>query len=364
MHFEAFGEIIEIDIKKQGASTYAFIQYSDISSVVKAMRKLDGENLGASSNRIKLGFGKSMPTNCIWIHSTVEISEKSILKQSARFGQVLNVAIDRSRSTCLVTFNAIEFAQNMLTELKGRNSSSTRRLQVDFASRECQNSFLTKLDTTNSNANSGGVVSVGGGTSSSIHSRLGSSTSNSNFVNSNTLLSTGLKDDCKTPSDRLSSRLGSVTSSPRDSSSATNLPPLPQWSSSNSRDKFDNALNPTAQPASSAAANYRLSRLSSTINSTSQVNNSSASGHSKSYPPDAEEYGDSMDTDFYECHNSSSHHRRLSEYREDKLRGHSPPHRSLDCDNNNSKVLPNDRHLDDKTLLYKLAEYGSSSKER
>lgn len=56
----------EIDIKKQGAvSSYAFCQYSDICSVVKAMRSMDGEHLG--SNRIKLGFGKSMPTSCVWV---------------------------------------------------------------------------------------------------------------------------------------------------------------------------------------------------------------------------------------------------------------------------------------------------------
>lgn len=56
----------EIDIKKQGAvASYAFCQYSDIGSVVKAMRSMDGEHLGA--NRIKLGFGKSMPTSCVWV---------------------------------------------------------------------------------------------------------------------------------------------------------------------------------------------------------------------------------------------------------------------------------------------------------
>lgn len=357
-----FGEIIEIDIKKQGTSTYAFIQYSDIASVVKAMRKLDGENLGNSANRIKLGFGKSMPTSCIWIHSISEIVEKSITRQCSRYGDVVSIFIDRSRGNCLVNFNSIEHATNTLTDLKSRNSSSSRRLQVDFASRECQNSFHQKLEA------SGNANSVG--TSSSIHSRLSSSTSNSNFVNSNSLIGTGLKDESKPPSGRLSSRLGSVTSSPRDSAAATNLPPLPQWSSSNSRDKFD-SLNPVAaclgQSATSASANYRLSRLSSTINSTSQVNNSSASGHSKSYPLENEDYGDSVDVDFYDYHNSSSassHHRRLSEYREDKLRGHSPPHRSLDCDNNNSSKLPNDRHLDDKGLLYKSDEYSSSSKER
>lgn len=350
MHFEMFGEIIEIDIKKQGTSTYAFIQYSDIASVVKAMRKLDGENLGNSTNRIKLGFGKSMPTSCIWIHGISEIVDKSIIRQCSRYGEVVSLAVDRLRGNCLVTFNTIEHATSTLTDLKSRNSSSSRRLQVDFASRECQNSFHQKLEA--SGAASGGT--------SSIHSRLSSSTSNSsNFVNSNSLMGGGPKDEAKTPTGRLSSRLGSVTSSPRDSAAATNLPPLPQWSSSNSRDKFD-SLNSAA--ASSGPANYRLSRLSSTINSTSQVNNSSASGHAKSYPLENEDYGDSVDVDFYDYHSSSAHHRRLSEYRDDKLRGHSPPHRSLDCDNSK---LPNDRHLDDKApLLYKSDEYGSSSKER
>lgn len=65
-HFEQFGEIIDIDVKKQGtSSTYAFCQFSDISSVVRAMRTLDGEHVG--QNRIKLGFGKSMHTNSVWV---------------------------------------------------------------------------------------------------------------------------------------------------------------------------------------------------------------------------------------------------------------------------------------------------------
>ena len=43
----------DIDIKKQGAvSAYAFVQYSDITSVVRALRKMDGEHIGA--NKIKV----------------------------------------------------------------------------------------------------------------------------------------------------------------------------------------------------------------------------------------------------------------------------------------------------------------------
>ncbi|RWS16930.1 uncharacterized protein B4U79_08471, partial [Dinothrombium tinctorium] len=143
-HFEQFGEIIEIDIKKQGTSTYAFIQYSDISSVVKAMRKLDGENLGA--NRIKLGFGKSMPTNCVWLHGIAEThSEKSLLWNCSRFGPVVNLTTDRERGNCLVFYETVESAQIAVTDLKGRLLNG-RKLQVDFANRECQNFFFEKLE--------------------------------------------------------------------------------------------------------------------------------------------------------------------------------------------------------------------------
>lgn len=87
-HFDQFGEIIEIDIKKQGAvSSYAFCQYSDIVSVVKAIRKMDGEHLG--NNRIKLGFGKSMPYNCVWIDGINEnVNEKYLKMQFEPFGVI------------------------------------------------------------------------------------------------------------------------------------------------------------------------------------------------------------------------------------------------------------------------------------
>ena len=43
----------DVDIKRQGAaSAYAFVQYTDISSVVHALRKMEGEHIGA--NKIKV----------------------------------------------------------------------------------------------------------------------------------------------------------------------------------------------------------------------------------------------------------------------------------------------------------------------
>lgn len=45
----------DIDIKKvNGVPQYAFVQYSDIASVCKAIKKMDGEYLG--SNRLKVFY--------------------------------------------------------------------------------------------------------------------------------------------------------------------------------------------------------------------------------------------------------------------------------------------------------------------
>ncbi|XP_026472538.1 LOW QUALITY PROTEIN: protein split ends [Ctenocephalides felis] len=152
-HFEIFGEIIEIDIKKQGAiSSYAFCQYSDICSVVKAMRTMDGEHLG--NNRIKLGFGKTMPTNCVWMDGIAEsVGEKQLSSLFLQYGPVSQVTLDRERGLALVFFEQILFAQSAIKETRGVTLRG-RKLQVDFASRECQEAFYEKLDKSTSSISS------------------------------------------------------------------------------------------------------------------------------------------------------------------------------------------------------------------
>jgi RNA recognition motif-containing protein len=149
-HFECFGEILEIDIKKQGSSPYAFCQYADIVSVVKAVRKMDGEHLG--STRIKLGFGKSMPTTCVWFDGIAEsVNEQYLTQQCQRFGTVSKAIIDREKRIALVTFEQIQSAQQAVKEMRGIPMRG-RKLQVDFASRECIDAFYGRLEKhTNSN---------------------------------------------------------------------------------------------------------------------------------------------------------------------------------------------------------------------
>lgn len=45
----------DIDVKRQGAvSAYAFVQYSDISSVVKALKGMEGEHMGSMKLKVRI----------------------------------------------------------------------------------------------------------------------------------------------------------------------------------------------------------------------------------------------------------------------------------------------------------------------
>lgn len=71
----------DVEIKKQGAaSSYAFVQFSNIKSVVQVLRRKDGTHIG--SNKIKLGFGKSMPTCCVWIDELPDTANETTLKRA------------------------------------------------------------------------------------------------------------------------------------------------------------------------------------------------------------------------------------------------------------------------------------------
>ncbi|XP_025083037.1 protein split ends-like isoform X2 [Pomacea canaliculata] len=145
--FSVFGEIIDVDIKRQGAaSAYAFVQYTDIVSVVRALREMEGEHIGA--NKIKLGFGKSMPTNCVWIDNVAEIlHEKFLFRVFRRYGEITYLFIDRSKWRALVFFTNLDDSQYAVSEMRNRTLGK-KKIMIDFASRECQNNFLDKMEKT------------------------------------------------------------------------------------------------------------------------------------------------------------------------------------------------------------------------
>ncbi|XP_051803778.1 msx2-interacting protein isoform X2 [Acanthochromis polyacanthus] len=142
--FQRFGEIVDIDIKKvNGVPQYAFVQYSDIASVCKAIKKMDGEYLG--SNRLKLGFGKSMPTTCVWLDGlATNITEQYLTRHFCRYGHVVKVVFDRLKGMALVLYNNTDFAQAAVRETKGWKIGGNK-IKVDFASQESQMAFYRSM---------------------------------------------------------------------------------------------------------------------------------------------------------------------------------------------------------------------------
>ncbi|XP_073512218.1 msx2-interacting protein-like isoform X4 [Phyllobates terribilis] len=143
--FQRFGEIVDIDVKKvNGVPQYAFLQYCDITSVCKAIKKMDGEYLG--NNRLKLGFGKSMPTNCVWIDGlSSSVTEQYLTRHFSRYGPVLKVVYDRFKGMALILYNEIEFAQAAVKETKGRKIGGNV-VKVDFANQESQLAFYGTME--------------------------------------------------------------------------------------------------------------------------------------------------------------------------------------------------------------------------
>ncbi|XP_047521792.1 protein split ends-like isoform X4 [Pieris napi] len=150
--FKHFGRIIEIDIKKGsgGGAGYAFCQYASISSVVEAIRAMDGEYVGSS--RVKLGFGKPVATTCVWVDGLTEHTEKQVLAAVSRCGAATSVCVDRAAGAALVHFEQAAAAGAAVRELRrlaahlSAAEPDQPRLCVDYASRECQDAFYEQLE--------------------------------------------------------------------------------------------------------------------------------------------------------------------------------------------------------------------------
>lgn len=73
------------------------------------------------------------------------MSEKYLNMQFHQFGPITQVVVDRERGHALVFFDQISCAQAAVKEMRGA-ALRGRRLQVDFASRECQETFYEHLE--------------------------------------------------------------------------------------------------------------------------------------------------------------------------------------------------------------------------
>ena len=73
-----------------------------------------------------------MATNCVWCDNLPEkMSERSLTAHFARAGPVKHISINQKKGQALLFFDTVDFAQNAITDLRGKPLQN-RRLQVSF----------------------------------------------------------------------------------------------------------------------------------------------------------------------------------------------------------------------------------------
>ncbi|CAF1040406.1 unnamed protein product [Rotaria sp. Silwood1] len=153
--YSTYGDIIDIEIKRQQQQsrhlqTFAFIQYVDIKSVINAMKVLKSKLIRDHS--IKYGFGKSQPTNVLWMNNLPSNITESMLRSfvnditNLSSDEILDIYIDNRNYhqthivQCLIYFIDIISAQHAINSMRGKKFQS-KRIQIDFASKL----FITKF---------------------------------------------------------------------------------------------------------------------------------------------------------------------------------------------------------------------------
>jgi RNA recognition motif-containing protein len=73
------------------------------------------------------------------------VSEKYLNMQFHQYGPIAQIALDRDRGHALVFFEQLSCAQMAVKDMRG-TAIRGRKLQIDFASRECQEAFYSHLE--------------------------------------------------------------------------------------------------------------------------------------------------------------------------------------------------------------------------
>ncbi|KRZ74423.1 Uncharacterized protein T10_12704, partial [Trichinella papuae] len=164
-HFNQFGEILDVDIKNRDTpAPFCFIQFADIVSVVNAILAMETDGI-IGRNKVKVGFGKPVPTTMVWIDDLpTHVTEVYLRRKLGFYGCVIDVIIDAQMHQAVVVFDDVDAAQKAVQGMKGSKIYEAR-IQVDFCSREMYDLFIDRMHKAgllkNSPSDSGLAESIG-----------------------------------------------------------------------------------------------------------------------------------------------------------------------------------------------------------
>jgi len=145
--FGKYGVVEDIDVKRPLVGTgfpYAFVRYQNLDMAHKAKVELSGKYIG--KYECKIGYGKPIPTQRIWVGGLSPHTSLAHLNQEFdRFGVIERIEYDYGDTCAHILFENIDAAIEAVKGMRGVPlRGSRRRLRTDFANRyACDSPILT-----------------------------------------------------------------------------------------------------------------------------------------------------------------------------------------------------------------------------
>ena len=134
--FGRYGTVDDIDIKRPPPGTgnaYAFVRFQNLDMAHRAKIELSGQYIGKF--QCKIGYGKVMPTNRVWVGGLGSwTSLVQLTQEFDRFGAIKKIDYHKGDTHAYILYESLDAAQAAVKEMRGFPlGGSDKKLRTDFA---------------------------------------------------------------------------------------------------------------------------------------------------------------------------------------------------------------------------------------
>lgn len=139
--FGNYGVVEDIDVKRPQVGTgnaFAFIRFQNLNMSHKAKVALSGNFIGQF--QCKIGYGKAIPTPCIWVGALGSWTSVTQLERAFdRFGTIKKLAYVKGDDHAYILYEGIQAASAAVKEMRGSTlGGSEHRLRLDYSYYLCE----------------------------------------------------------------------------------------------------------------------------------------------------------------------------------------------------------------------------------
>ncbi|KAJ1079875.1 hypothetical protein NDU88_000107 [Pleurodeles waltl] len=146
--FQTFGEVQHIEIREgfQNRCKQAFLQYSAIRCVYKAIEQMNGRFFGNRKLQLDFAYPRHA-TNSVWVYGLLlaKTTQLHLTSVFEAFGPVLKLLHDPIQGTALVLYSDTACARKAVEEMD-MNRIAGHRVRVGYANLRCQLGFCHSME--------------------------------------------------------------------------------------------------------------------------------------------------------------------------------------------------------------------------